>query len=105
MSYTHKKVTWEKCVNNGNSIVNEYGDIVRQAVVTIIARKQPHAEVIQDANGREYLTRSYFYVDPATEHNALSIEKMDKLDGETIISIYEMCDLQNKVKMIRFITV
>lgn len=105
MSYTHKEVLWEKCINNNPGIVDAYGDITRVTPVTIIARKQPHEDVIRDQHGNELLTKSYFYVDPKIEPNALSIDKMDKLDGETVMSKYEMCDLFNNVKLIRFITV
>lgn len=105
MSYTHAKVLWKACEVINSSIVDEYGDITRQEAKYIIARKQPHEEVYQDSNGRELLTKSYFYVDPNVEPNALSINKMDTLDGETIVSIYQMCDLYNNIKLIRFITV
>lgn len=105
MSYTYKKVLWQACKVNDSSIVDEYGDVVRDDGVEITARKQPHEEVYKDSEGRELLTKSYFYVDPKIEPYASSIGKMDKLDGETVISIYQMCDLHNKVKMLRFITI
>lgn len=141
MSYTNKKVVWEKCkdynisieewesltdargkiledylndilrvskpeVNEyGDTIMDEYGDIKRPEVVIVLARKQPHEEVLRTPNGKELLTKSYFYVDPRIEPNALKIKHMDKLDGETIINRYVMCDLHNRPKMIRFITI
>ena len=105
MSYTYKKVSWQKNIKTGSSIVDEYGDLTRDEAVNIIARKQPHQQVIKVEDGRELLAKSIFYVDPQVEPNAFSIEKMDSLDGEDVIEIYEMCDLHNKVKMIRFITV
>lgn len=105
MSYTFKKVDWESCNTNNSSIVNTYGDIVRNESVKIIARKQPHNHVFKTSNGREFLAKSIFYVDPRVEKNAFSIKRMDKLDGETIEDVYEMCGLNNKVRLIRFITV
>lgn len=105
MSYTHKKVSWQACSKIGSSIVNEYGDIVRTAAVDIIARKQPHEEIITTSDGRQLLTKNIYYVDPKVEPNAFSIKYMDTLDGEAIMQVYEMCDLYNRVKMIRFITV
>lgn len=105
MSYTFQKVSWQKNIKNGNSIVDEYGDIVRESAVTIIARKQPHQHVIKTGDGRELLARSIYYVDPKVEPNAMSIAKMDTLDGELIEEIYVMCDLHNIPKMVRFITV
>lgn len=89
----------------GDTIMNEYGDIKRPNVITILARKQPHEEVLRTPDGKELLTKSYFYVDPKVEHHALEIKHMDKLDGETIVNRYVMCDLHNRPKMIRFITV
>lgn len=105
MSYTNKKVTWEKCNAYGDSIMNEYNDIYRSTSVTILARKQPHEDVIKTTDGKEILTKSYFYVDPKIEPHALDIEYMDKLDGETVMQKYIMCDLHNRPKMVRFITV
>lgn len=105
MSYTHASVSWEACTPLGSTIVNKYGDIVHKASVNIIARKQPHEEVLNDADGKIYLTKSIYYVDPVVEPNAGNIHKYDKLDGELIVNIYEMRDLYNRIKMIRFITV
>lgn len=140
MSYTNKKVIWEKCAGgssdtntylldeNGNfltgvdlsvlvvesnpivneygdSIMNEYNDIQRPEVTNILARKQPHEDVLKTADGKEILTKSYFYVDPKIEPRALEIKYMDKLDGELVMQKYVMCDLHNKPKMVRFITV
>lgn len=105
MSYTHKKVSWQACNKVTSSIVDEYGDIVRTTAVNIIARKQPHEEVITNSEGKTFLTKNIFYVDPNVEPNAFKIQEFDTLDNEMIIKKYEMCDLFNKVKMIRFITV
>ena len=139
MSYTNKKVAWEKCndgsdtevyledadgkilidkdskyllaqmsgaVNEyGDSIMDEYNDIYRPTIMDITDRKQPHEEVIKTADGKEILTKSYFYVDPKIEPHALDIKYMDKLDGETVMQKYIMCDLSNKPKMVRYITV
>jgi hypothetical protein len=105
MSYTNKKVAWEQCSKTNGSIMNEYGDVTRPTSVTIKARKQPHEEVIKTADGKEILTKSYFYVDPKIEPHALDIKYMDKLDGETVMQKYIMCDLSNKPKMVRYITV
>lgn len=139
MSYTNKKVTWEKCndgsdtevyledadgkilidkdskyllaqmsgaVNEyGDSIMDEYNDIYRPTIMDVIVRKQPHEEVIKTTDGKEILTKSYFYVNPKIEPHALDIKYMDKLDGETVMQKYIMCDLSNKPKMVRYITV
>lgn len=105
MSYTHKKVLWQTCNKINSSIVDEYGDIKRTTAVEIIARKQPHEEIITTSDGKELLTKNIYYVDPKVEPNAFSIKYMDTLDGEIVMQKYEMCDLYNRVKMIRFITV
>lgn len=105
MSYTYKKVLWKTCRVSSGSIVDEFGDLNQPKQVTIIARKQPYEDVIKTSDGRELLTRSVFYVDPKVEKNAFKIGKLDLLDGERVERIYEMCDLHNNVKMIRFITV
>lgn len=105
MSYTNKKITWEQCSKVNGTIENKYGDLTRPTSVTILARKQPHESVLRTADGKELLTKSYFYVDPRLEPNALSIAKMDKLDGETVMERYVMCDLSNKPKMVRYITI
>lgn len=105
MSYTHKEVLWQACNKVGSSKVNAYGDIVRSKPVTITARKQPHEEIITNSEGKTFLTKNIYYVDPKVEPNAFNIEELDTLDGEMIINKYEMCTLFNKVKMIRFKTV
>lgn len=106
MSYTFQKVAWEHSTSNdAGSIMNAYGDIHRQEPVNITARKQPHEEVINNTDGSEILTKSIYYVDPSIEKHAKDIAYMDKLDGETVVKIYNMCTLSGKVRMIRFITV
>lgn len=139
MSYTNKKVTWEKCNNGtdtevyledangkiltdknyktlvaqitepvneyGDSIMDEYNDIYRPTVMDVMVRKQPHEEVLKTSDGKEILTKSYFYVDPKIEPHALDIKYMDKLDGEIVMQKYIMCDLHNKPKMVRYITI
>ena len=35
----------------------------------------------------------------------MKISKLDKLDGETVEDVYVMCDLYNKPKLLRFITI
>ena len=127
MSYTFKKVQWEQSVRNYQytanentkasnstyteetsdifSIVDPYNDVSYKEAVSVIARKQPKSEVVKDTNGHEMLSKSVYYIDPSVEHNALSINKMDKLDGELIIDIYVMCNLYNKPRMVRCITI
>lgn len=103
MSYTNKKVTWQGC--STNPIQNEYGDIVRKPAVSILARKQPHQEVVRTAEGTEILTKHIFYVDPRVEPQAANIARMDLLDDEKVYQVYEMCNLSNSVRMYRFITI
>ena len=127
MSYTFKKVQWEQSVRNYQhasnenikasnstytekasdiySIVDPYNDVDYKEAVSVIARKQPKSEIVKDTNGHEMLSKSVYYIDPSIERNALSINKMDKLDGELIIDIYVMCNLYNKPRMIRCITI
>ena len=127
MSYTFKKVQWEQSVRNYQhtagentkasnstyteetsdifSIVDPYNDVSYKEAVSVIVRKQPKSEVVKDTNGHEMLSKSIYYIDPSIEHNALSINKMDKLDGELIIDIYVMCNLYNKPRMVRCITI
>ena len=99
MSYTNQKVSWE-----AHSSQDEWGDMAYGAAQEIKARKQPKQEIIKTAEGKEILSKSYFYVDPKQEPNALEISKMDRLDGEIIVEKYIMCDLHNRPKLIRFIT-
>lgn len=100
MSYTHQKVSWEMVDKQ-----DMYADLSYKDPVTITARKQPKEEVFNDYLGKQRLSRSYFYVDPLIEPNALSIEPEDKLDGEVIKKKYIMYDLMGKPKMLRFITI
>ncbi len=122
MSFTHANVQWQRYIRlDDEEIVDKYGDINYEGriadVVTsdneyvlyhtgiqIIARKQPHSEVVTDENGKTFLTKNIYYVDPNIESNAFDIRKYDKLDGELIINVYEMRTLFNKVRMIRFTT-
>ena len=89
----------------GDDIMDIYGDISRPYSIEVLVRKQPHEGVINTSDGRTLLTKSIFYADPRVEPNAMKIAKMDKLDSETIVQIYIMCDRYNKPKMVRFITV
>lgn len=100
MSYTNLEVTWEIA-----KAPNSYGDVLYKPAVSILVRKQPKQELIKTSDGRELLSRSIFYVDPKTVLRANAIKRLDKLDGETIESIYVMCDRMNRPKMYRFITV
>lgn len=128
MSYTHANVQWERYTRlDNNQIVDKYGDIDYTDYVVdsdsikvtdsngtfakcgitqyIIARKQPHSEVVTDENGKTFLTKNIYYVDPSIEPSAFNILKYDKLDGELIINVYEMRTLFDKVRMIKFTTV
>lgn len=100
MSYTNTKVEWE-----ARSTQNTFGDMSYSESVFIKARKQPVQQIVKTAEGKEELSKHYFYVDPSIEKKALEIKNMDKLDGELIVDTYKMCDLNNKVRMVRFITV
>ena len=100
MSYTNQEVSWQ-----AHSSQDAYGDMAYEPSQPIKARKQPKQEIVKTSEGKELLSRSHFYVDPKVEPHALEIGKMDKLDGELIIASYTMCDLHNRPKMIRFITV
>ena len=100
MSYTNQEVSWEP-----HDQQDSYGDIEHPECRTVKVRKQCKQEIVKTAEGRELLSRSYFYVDPHVEPAASDIGEMDRLDGELIVSKYAMCDIRNKVKMIRFITV
>ena len=88
-----------------DDIMDVYGDVSRPYSIEVLVRKQPHEDVINTSDGRTLLTKSIFYADPRVEPNAMKIAKMDKLDSETIVQIYIMCDRYNKPKMVRFITV
>lgn len=103
MSYTQKKINWEQC--SDPSVTDMYGDIPRKDPVIVTVRHQPHEQVITTSDGLTLLAKSIFYADPKIEPNALSIQKLDKLDGETVVQRYIMCDRSNKPKMVRFITV
>lgn len=106
MSYTHANVQWERYNRlDDNQIVDKYGDIEVLETTSIIARKQPHSEVITDENGKTFLTKNIYYVDPSVEPNAFNVLKYDKLDGELIVNVYEMRTLFNKVRLIKFTTV
>lgn len=100
MSYTNQEVNWEV-----HGAQNDFGDMSYAVSQTVKARKQPKQEIVKTAEGKEILSRSYFYVDPFTEPKALEISKMDKLDGELVVERYVMCDLANRPKMVRLITV
>ena len=100
MSYTNQNVSWQ-----AHGVQDDYGDMPYGAAQNIKARKQPKQEIVKTSEGKEFLSKSYYYVDPAIEPQALEVDKMDKLDGELIVERYVMCDLYNRPKMIRFITV
>ena len=95
--YTQASVIWE-----ARNPQNQFGDTEFSDPVSIKARKEPHEEIIKTADGKELLSKHIFYVAPP---QGLQIEDHDKLDGELIVSKYVMCRLNNKPKMVRFITI
>ena len=100
MSYTNQEVSWE-----AQTAQDDYGDLQYRAAQTVKARKQPKQELIKTSEGKEILSKTYYYIDPRKEPEALNIKNADKLDGEKIVDKYVMCDFFNRPKMIRFITV
>ena len=100
MSYTRKEVSWQ-----AHGKQDAYGDMPYLEKGKVKVRKQPKQSIIKTSEGKELLSKSYFYVDPRIEPRALEILEMDKLDGERIVERYVMCDLGNKPKLVRFITV
>ena len=100
MSYTNQIVNWQ-----AHGTQDAYGDMQYSEAQSIKARKQPKQDIVKTSDGKELLSKSYFYVKPSAEANAFRIDVMDKLDGELIVSKYEMRTLRGKVKLIRFITV
>ena len=95
--YTNQEVNWA-----AHDPQDEFGDTAYSKFKRIKARKEPHEELVKTAEGKELLSKHYFYVAPP---DGLEIENGDKLDGELIVSKYIMCKLNNKPKMVRFITV
>lgn len=85
--------------------INAYNDVQFAGAVNIFVRKQPKQELIKTSDGRELLCRSIFYVDPKIEPNASKIKRLDLIDGEKVEDTYVMCDIMNRPKMYRFITV
>ena len=85
--------------------IDQYNDQSYDSSVIITARKQKKEEVFNDYLWKQLLSKSYFYVDPYVEPNALLLKEEDKLDGEIIKKKYIMCDLMGKPRMLRFITV
>lgn len=100
MCYTNQKVTWETAQS-----ADMYADMPVGQAATIFARKQPKQELIKTSDGRELLSRSVFYVDPKVEERAAQIKRLDRLDGELVEAVYVMCDLANRPKMYRFVTI
>lgn len=100
MSYTNQEVSWE-----AHGLQDDYGDLSYRAARTIKARKQPKQELIKTSEGKEVLSRTFYYVDPRQEENALNIQNADRLDGELIVARYVMCDFLNRPKMVRLVTV
>lgn len=100
MPLTNLSVTWESI-----GVFDKYSDAQYGSAVTILARKQPKQELLRTSDGRVLLCRSIFYVDPRVEPNAAAIKRLDKLDGEKVEDTYVMCDLSNRPKMYRFITI
>ena len=94
------QVTWKSAGE-----INAYNDVQFAEAVNIFVRKQPKQELIKTSDGRELLCRSIFYVDPKIEPNASKIKRLDLIDGEKVEDTYVMCDIMNRPKMYRFITV
>lgn len=99
MFCTNLKVKWQ-----AHGAQDAFGDMLYDEPQEILARKQPKQSIVKTSEGKEILSKSYFYVDPRQVPEALSIENMDMLDGELVIESYAMCDRQNRVKLMRFIT-
>lgn len=118
MSYTNQTAEWVHYTQGEGAQIeykisratpvgamsNMYGDVTSGETKKIKARKQPINKFTGGDHGYTYEVKSYYYVDPAIESNALSIQLMDTLDGEIVENIYKMNDLSGKVRMIRFTT-
>lgn len=106
MSYTNAHVSWQGCIReNGTPKQDAYGDMQYLEAETIRARKQPMQELVRTADGREYLSRSIYYIDPRVSPQATQVQAQDKLDGELVIDTYVMCDLRNRPRMVRARTI
>ena len=97
MQYTNQLVIWET-----RKPQDAYGDIEYEAPKVIRARKQGRQQIVRNKEGKELLSRNYYYVAPADGNQ---ISEMDKLDGELIIDKYVMSGLGNSPVLIRLITV
>lgn len=102
MSYTNQEVSWSHIKSEPDK--DTYGDLVRGRSTTLKARKQVKRELVRYLDGREVVSRTYYYIDPIQFPEALKIERLDTLDGEIVEDVYIMVSLAGKPKMIRVMT-
>lgn len=79
--------------------VNSYGDIEYFIMpFTIAVRKQPHQEEVTDKNGKVHVSKHIFYT-----HNNVVVDEL--LDGELVVSTYDMNSLGGHKVLRRCITI
>lgn len=94
--YLNQKALWSPVTVN--AISNPYGDIKNDSAITIDVRRQEHVEEVRASDGTIHHTNYIYYT-----HADVKVD--DRLDGNLVISVYDMRTLGGSRRLRRLKTI
>lgn len=94
--YLNQKALWAPV--SVNAVNDPYGDIKNASGVTIDVRRQEHVEEVRTADGTLHHTNFIYYTRD-------DVKVDDRLDGNLVISAYDMRTLGGACKLRRLKTI
>lgn len=95
--YLNQKALWKPVVTEATA--NPYGDIIHSDIATEISvRRQEHVEEVRTKDGTIHHTNFIYYT-----HADVKID--DKLDGNLVVSLYDMNSLSGHRKLRKLKTI
>lgn len=94
--YLNQKALWAPV--SVSAVNNPFGDIQNASPITIDVRRQEHVEEVRTADGALHHTNFIYYVS-----NDVRVD--DKLDGNIVVSVYDMRTLGGKLRLRRAKTI
>ena len=92
--YCNQTALWNPVVSS----VNSYGDVQRGSGVSIPVRRQEHIEEVRLKDGTIHKTKYIYYT-------LSNVNEDDLLDGNLVVSVYDMRTLSGKRRLRRLLTV
>ncbi len=92
--YLNQKALWNK-----KNVLNQYGDIeVNNTPEYIAVRRQEHEEEVRLKDGSIHKSNFIYYT-----HSDVQLD--DRLDGNLVVSVYDMRTLSGRNRLRRLITI